>query len=170
MSPLLSPFQIADSVGQLCDSAFAGLDSGPSMVECEKLSKMPDVTLTIAGRVFTLRPEQYVLKVGLLHAHTLALYHPTWLHQVPIMCSRAPLRLIPRTGLSASADSWDSTSPQDPCGEKIVQIDASPSITPMCLCLTTPMCPCRILGDIFLGAYHTVFDYGNDRVGFADSA
>ena len=34
------------------------------MVECGDLSKMPDVALTIAGRTFTLKPEQYVLKVN----------------------------------------------------------------------------------------------------------
>ena len=29
---------------------------------------------------------------------------------------------------------------------------------------------CRILGDVFMGVYHTVFDFGDLQLGFAEAA
>eukprot|EP00250_Pteridium_aquilinum_P020514 c24841_g3_i1 orf=259-1737(-) len=87
--------------------------NGESMVDCNQVSLMPDVTFTIGGKHFSLTPEQYILKVG--------------------------------EGKEAQ------------CVSGFMGLDV-------------PSGPLWILGDVFMGVYHTVFDYGKARVGFAKAA
>ncbi|XP_027926998.1 cyprosin-like [Vigna unguiculata] len=105
--------QILDYANSLCDMLPS--PNGESTVECSTLSKMPNVSFTIGGKVFELSPEQYILKVG--------------------------------KGATAQ------------CISGFIALDIAP-----------PRGPLWILGDIFMGRYHTVFDYGNMKVGFAESA
>ena len=57
--------QIEDKLAGLCDS-LSFLGSSQAVVDCDKLSELPDVSFTIAGKEFGLTPEQYILKVSAL--------------------------------------------------------------------------------------------------------
>ncbi|KAH9606259.1 hypothetical protein KSS87_020094 [Heliosperma pusillum] len=104
---------VIDYVNKLCDNIPS--PNQESVVDCGRISDLPDVTFTIADKHFRLTPDQYIMKTG--------------------------------------------TDLAEVCISGFMAFDVPP-----------PRGPLWILGDVFMGAYHTIFDYGNLQLGFAEAA
>lgn len=105
--------QILTYANELCEHLPS--PSGESAVECNSLAGMPNVSFTIGDKLFSLTPEEYVLKVE---------------EQGTAICL---------SGFMA--------------------FDVPP-----------PRGPLWILGNVFMGVYHTEFDFGANKIGFAQAA
>jgi phytepsin len=127
------------------------------VLDCDRLPDLPDVSFDIGGRSFQLAPEQYVLKIeaggsaqcisGFAGLEVPPPLGPLWI-------------LVRRPALPAVLCSA-CVHPHSLCG--CLRRPAAGESKRVSRCV-------HVQGDTFMGPYHTVFDYGQERVGFADAA
>lgn len=111
---------------------------GTYFFHCEDVISLPPITFIIQSVNFTLYPEDYILKVSSFICHT------------------SNLRMAFLLVLILSA--FKST--------QVTQFGHS-----ICLLgfmgLDVPEYPLWILGDVFIGKFYSIFDFGQKRIGFA---
>ena len=115
---------------------------GAIQVDCGSIGSLPTVSFDISGTQLTLTPFQYVLQVSVF-GNT--------------QC------ILGFMGIDIGQPIWILVRARWPAA---ALFEANAQLYPSINDTTIP----SLQGDIFLSAFHSIFDYGNSRVGFATAA
>ena len=148
--------KICSALGITCESSgyFTSID-------CSKIASLPSISFTIAGTVFAIPPQSYVIQAS----------DGCLLGFVGSDSTDSPAWCVPNqwvgNGVVVTLQPCLRSLHAPPAFISLPRLHAS--LMTRRGSLNTAVPRCRILGDPFLGALHTVYDFGNKQIGFAYS-
>ncbi|XBH65442.1 hypothetical protein VPH35_119034 [Triticum aestivum] len=167
----IDPTKICPSVGLCTHSGTQGVSFGIRTVVDDETGRSNDAVCHVCEMAVMWAKNQLAQDqtrdLILKYINTLCGYIPSPMGESSVDCKR--LASMPDVAFSIGGKKFALTPEQYIL--KIGEGDATKCISGfVAMDIPPPRGPIWILGDIFMGAYHTVFDYGKMKVGFAKAA